>query len=237
MTVGVTLALTAGIAGNQAVAADSPGVPKKAAQGWSGPGASGTSMAESGDKPRSLPVKERAATLGKNYRASNDIAWTTSGDGTGFHLLTGAEKDGYRWRTAASLSETGFDTDTWIGNACVTESGKHAAVAYAPRTFTNKPEMMSRGAFTAVVDLETGRITKLPFQATLGYFSPGCGHGEDAVFTALTDDTAKSPKSRLVTVTAATGKVKSKVSVAGQVTSAIPVRGALRRRAATTLSR
>lgn len=227
MTVGVTLALTAGIAGNQAVAADSPGVPKKAAQGWSGPGASGTSMAESGDKPRSLPVKERAATLGKNYRASNDIAWTTSGDGTGFHLLTGAEKDGYRWRTAASLSETGFDTDTWIGNACVTESGKHAAVAYAPRTFTNKPEMMSRGAFTAVVDLETGRITKLPFQATLGYFSPGCGHGEDAVFTALTDDTAKSPKSRLVTVTAATGKVKSKVSVAGQVTSAIPVRGGL----------
>ncbi|MCG0284077.1 GDSL-type esterase/lipase family protein [Streptomyces sp. PSAA01] len=227
VTTAVTLALVAGATTAQAFAADGPAVPRNAANGWSNPAADDADSARPGDRPQSVPVKDRTATLGKNYRTSNDTAWTTSGDGTGFHLLTAVEKDGYRWRTAASLSETGFDTDTWIGNACVTASGKYAAVAYAPRTFTNKPEMMTRGAFTAVVDLDSGTITKLPFQATLGYFSPGCGHGDDAVFTALTDDSAKSEKTRLVTVDAATGKVETKTTVPGQVTSAIPVSGGI----------
>ncbi|UXX98014.1 hypothetical protein N7U49_47800 (plasmid) [Streptomyces sp. AD2-2] len=31
--------------------------------------------------------------------------------------------------------------DTWIGNACVIDHD-HAAVVYAPRTFTNHPDMM-----------------------------------------------------------------------------------------------
>ena len=90
-----------------------------------------------------------------------------------------------------------------------------------------QPEMMTRSAFTDVVELHSGTITKLPFQATLGYFSPGCGQGDEAVFTALTDGAAKSDKTRLVTVDAATGKVQTKATVPGQVTSAIPVSGGI----------
>ncbi|WP_443047219.1 hypothetical protein [Streptomyces sp. KMM 9044] len=92
---------------------------------------------ENGDKDR-VPAKERGKVLGNGYAKSSDTAWTTIGDATGFHLLTADEADGYRWKTAATLSEPGFfDTDTWIGNACVTASGDRALVAYAPRTFTN----------------------------------------------------------------------------------------------------
>ncbi|MEU5345657.1 NocE [Streptomyces sp. NPDC020766] len=163
--------------------------------------------------------------LGKSYRSSSDHAFTTSGDGTGFHLMVAAERDGYRWKTAASLSEPGFETDAWIGNACVTESGRYAAVAYAPRTFTNKPELMSRGAFTAFVNLTNGEVRKLPFQATLGYFSPGCGTGEEVVFSQFTDElTSKKNETRLITTDARTGKAE-KTTVAGQVTSAVPVNG------------
>lgn len=220
VTAALTLSLSAGVATTQAFASAPP---PGATAGWSQPAARDTGV-KSGDLPRAVPAKQRSQMLGADYKKSSDRTFTTSGDSTGFHVMVADAKDGYAWRTAASLSEPGFDTDTWIGNACVTESGKYAAVAYAPRTFTNKPELMTRGAFTAVLDLDSGRITKLPFQATLGYFSPGCGHGDEAVFTALTDDGSKKNQTRLVTVDAGTGKVGTKQTVVGQVTSAVPTR-------------
>ncbi|WP_327712821.1 SGNH/GDSL hydrolase family protein [Streptomyces sp. NBC_00464] len=177
--------------------------------------------------PLSVPAKARRATLGSDYDRSSDRAFTTSGDGTGFHVMVADERDGYAWRTAASLSEPGFDTDTWIGNACITGSGTYAAVAYAPRTFTNKPDLMTRGAFTAVVNLRNGHITKLPFQATLSYFSPGCGHGNQTVFTAMSDDATAKNQTRLVTVDARTGKTATRQTVVGQVTSAVPTRNGI----------
>lgn len=216
----VAMALAAGVGTTQAFAGATP--PPGSADGWSAP--AGPGNGKDGEKESAVPVEKRAELLGKDWKDSRDRAFTTSGDGTGFHLMVADEKNGYAWRTAASLSETGFDTDTWIGNACVTASGAYAAVAYAPRTFTNKPELMSRGAFTAVVNLADGKVTKLPFQATLGYFSPGCGHGDQAVFTALSDDKAEKNQTRLVMVDAATGRIAEKQTVAGQVTSAIPTR-------------
>ncbi|WP_392967810.1 SGNH/GDSL hydrolase family protein [Streptomyces sp. LN245] len=218
VTAVLTLALSSGVATTQAYAAAGP---QGKAKGWSAPAAQDPGT-RSGDRPAAVPVGRRADILGKDYGKSFDRAFTTSGDGTGFHVLVADEKQGYAWKTAATLSEPGFDTDTWIGNACLTESGKYAAVAYAPRTFTNKPELMTRGAFTAVVDLADGQVTKLPFQATLGYFSPGCGQGEKAVFTALTDDGSAKNETRLVTVDAKTGKAGTKQTVTGQVTSAVP---------------
>ncbi|MFE0258219.1 SGNH/GDSL hydrolase family protein [Streptomyces sp. NPDC059010] len=218
VTAALTMALSAGVATSQAFAAANP---QGDAKGWSAPAARDPGT-KPGDQPTAVPSDRRTAVLGEDYRKSADRAFTTSGDGTGFHVLVADEKQGYAWKTAATLSESGFDTDSWIGNACLTESGRYAAVAYAPRTFTNKPELMTRGAFTAVVDLTDGRVTKLPFQATLGYFSPGCGQGEEAVFTALTDDRSAKNQTRLVTVDARTGKVGTKQTVTGQVTSAVP---------------
>ncbi|MEU7022762.1 GDSL-type esterase/lipase family protein [Streptomyces sp. NPDC046203] len=209
----------------QAVAQRTPTPPPNAAEGWSGPATPGVKADENGNKDR-VPAKERGKVLGSDYATSVDTAWTTIGDATGFHLMTADEADGYRWKTAATLLEPGFsETDTWIGNACVTASGDRALVAYAPRTFTNKPDLMARGAFTAAVDLNSGKVTKLPFQASLAYFSPGCGDGEQAVLSQFTDEnTSARNETRLITVDARTGKTTTKTTVRGQVTSAVPTR-------------
>ncbi|WLW52098.1 hypothetical protein [Streptomyces sp. YU58] len=199
--------------------AEEPAPPKGAAQGWND---AGREQKKVSLKPSAIPAKDRAGLLGEDYAESADTAVTTTGDGTGFHLLAGKEKDGYQLRTIASLFEDGFASDTWIGNHCVTESGKYAAVSYAPRMFTNKPELMVRGAFTAVVDLRSGKVTKLPFQSSLAYFSPGCGQGDKAVFTQLSHDGDDKQQTRLITVDAATGKESQPVTLAGAVTSAVP---------------
>ncbi|WP_392900465.1 hypothetical protein [Streptomyces sp. LN699] len=171
--------------------------------------------------PSQIAPADRDKLLGKGWKTSADRAWTTSGDATGFHVLVADQKTGYGWRTAATLAEPGFDADMWIGNACLTGSGKRAVVAYAPRTFTNKPELMARGAFTAVVDLDSGAITKLKQQASLAYFSPGCGTGETAVLTQSGGETKNA--TRLLKVDAQSATTGAAIEVQGQVTSAIPV--------------
>ncbi|WP_103512812.1 hypothetical protein [Streptomyces sp. SM13] len=170
-------------------------------------------------QPDTVPPAERAAVLGKDYTKSGDLAWTTTSDAQGFHLLTAREKDGYTWQTTASLSEPGFDTDAWIGNACLTGSGKRAVVVYAPRTFTNKPELMARGAFTAVVELNTGEVTKLPLRASLSYYNPGCGVGESAVLTQSGGEDKAA--TRLIKLDAATSKLSEPIVTEGQVTSSV----------------
>ncbi|MFD3780321.1 hypothetical protein [Streptomyces sp. NPDC058612] len=171
-------------------------------------------------KPFEVPAKDRAKVLGEDWKKSADIAWTTSSDAQGFHLLTAHERAGYAWSTVASLSEPGFDTDSWIGNACVTASGKRAVAVYAPRTFTNTPKLMARGAFAAVVELETGHVTKLPVQVSLSYYNPGCGTGEEAVLTQSGgEDKASTRLFKLDTVTAT---LSDPIETTGQVTSSVP---------------
>ncbi|MFF4296436.1 NocE [Streptomyces vinaceus] len=186
-----------------------------------GPAGQGPAAAVADQHPAAVPPGERAKVVG----GASDRAWTTSGDASGFHVLVADARAGYPWKTAATLAEPGFDTDAWVGNACVTASGERAVVAYAPRTFTNKPELMTRGAFTAVVELTTGKVTKLPVQASLSYFSPGCGEGETAVLSQFSDDGAKENATRLVSVDAKTGRTSAPLKLSGQVTSAIPYGG------------
>ncbi|MFD5627156.1 hypothetical protein [Streptomyces sp. NPDC127072] len=189
---------------------------------WADPPAPTSSAATAAEAlPYAVPLAERAALLGTDWKASADAAWTTSGDADGFHILTAHKKDGYAWHTAASLSEPGFDADAWIGNVCVTGSGRRAVVVYAPRTFTNKPNLMARGGFTAVVDLASGRVTKLQLTASLSYYNPGCGPGESVVLTQSGGD--DRPGTRLFRLDASTAELSKPIEVKGQVTSAVPV--------------
>lgn len=169
----------------------------------------------------SVPADRREELLGSGWAGSDDLAWTVAGDSTGFHLLVARAADGYRWRTAATLSEGGFDTDRWVGNACLTGSAKRAVVAYAPRQFTNSEALFRRGAFTALVDLESGRITRLGLHASLAYHSPGCGAGESAVFGQAGGKEGTATRLHLVDTT--TGKIADPVEVPGQATSAVPM--------------
>ncbi|WIY00974.1 hypothetical protein QRX60_44175 [Amycolatopsis mongoliensis] len=76
-------------------------------------------------------------------------------------MLAADSADGYAWRTVATLSEPGVETDQWIGNMCLTGSGRRAVVVYAPRHFTNREYLAERGGFTAVVDLKLSITSSL----------------------------------------------------------------------------
>ncbi|BFO16361.1 hypothetical protein SHKM778_27490 [Streptomyces sp. KM77-8] len=162
-------------------------------------------------------MQDPGKRLGKDWKSSADRAVTTATDAGGLKILVADSKDAYQWRTVATLAEPGMPADTWIGNACAMDRD-HVAAVYAPRTFTNKPDLMQGGAFTAIVDVKTGTVTKLPFTASLAYFDPTCNpETGTAVFTAFRDH-----KTRLLTVTTS-GKTTADASVNGQVTSAVPV--------------
>ncbi|WP_204343307.1 hypothetical protein [Micromonospora terminaliae] len=171
-----------------------------------------------------VPAPDRARVLGEAWRTSTDRAWTTAGDADGLHLLIADESSGYTWRTVATLSEPGFEADQWIGNACLTASGRRAVVVYAPRTFTNKPDLFDRGGFSALVDLTTGKVRKLAVQSSLAYFNPGCGAGEEAVLTQG-DEGVK--RTRLLRVDTSNGRIKQRIPVKGQLTSAVPAAGGI----------
>lgn len=171
--------------------------------------------------PLAIPAGDRDSVLGKNWKTSGDRAVTTAADSDGLHLLVADAKTGYHWKTATVLSEPQLPADTWIGNSCLMDD-HHAAVVYAPRTFTNKPDLMMGGALTAVVDLDSGDVTKMPFTASLAYFDPTCNaQTHSAAFTALRED-----KTRLITVDTH-GDSVADVTARGEITSAVAVEDGL----------
>ncbi|BFU42282.1 GDSL-type esterase/lipase family protein [Krasilnikovia sp. MM14-A1004] len=167
-----------------------------------------------------LAPSARDELIGKGWQASGDRLWTTTGDATGFHVLVAEARTGYGWRTAATLSVPGLETDLWIGNACVTRSGRRAVVVYAPRAFANSAQYFDRGGFTAIVDLASGVVRKLPLRTSLAYFNPGCGSGEQATVTQAGDQDLG--RTRVRTLDAVSGELGGPIDVAGQLTSAIP---------------
>lgn len=200
-----------GLPGGAAVAAPAPGpvapVPPPPSDIEEMPGADGA-----------VPVDERDALLGEDWSESDDLAWTTAGDHTGFHVLTARESDGYSWQRVATLRVEGVDTDQWVGNACLTASGNYLAVVYAPRSATNSEYLFSVGGYAAIVSLPDGQVTSLGGGFSLAYFNPGCG--SDDLF-ALTADSPES--TRISTFSASSGKQIVNVEVEGQITSSVPI--------------
>lgn len=170
--------------------------------------------------PATVDPRLRDDVLPAGWRTSRDLAWTTDGDSTGFHLLVADAASGYTWRTAATLAEPWLETDRWIGNACLTESGTKAVVVYAPRHFTNRAHLFDRGAFAAVVDLVSGAVTKLDVTVSLAYYDPGCGAGETAVLTQ--SGAVDLGRTRLHVVDTTTATVVRQHEIDGEITSAVP---------------
>ena len=170
-------------------------------------------------------VAEPDKTLGSGWRQSRDRAITAATDIDGVNILVADSSDAYAWRTAAVLAEPGVPAESWIGNQCSMD-GSHVAVAYAPRSFTNKPDLMQGGGFAAIVNVETREVLKLTFNVTLASFSPGCNpQTRSATFTAYRGmDDLNGVKTRMVTV-GVDGDTNADVAVDGQITSAVPVDG------------
>ncbi|MFF1837010.1 hypothetical protein ACFVXE_22815 [Streptomyces sp. NPDC058231] len=171
--------------------------------------------------PGRVPTPDKK--LGKGWKTSQDRAVISAADSDGLHVLVADSAKAYEWKTVATLAEPGMSADSWIGNTCVMDRS-HVAVAYAPRSFTNKPDLMQGGAFTAVVDVRTGAVTKLPFTASLAYFDPTCNPAtRTAAFTAFRGmNDVKGMSTRVVTVDVS-GHRTADVTTGGEVTSAVPV--------------
>ncbi|GGU68398.1 hypothetical protein GCM10010211_37160 [Streptomyces albospinus] len=168
-------------------------------------------------------VKNPNKTLGRGWKSSQDRAVTGAPDTDGYKILVADSGKAYDWNAAATLAEPGMRTDSWIGNECIMDAS-HVAAVYAPRTFTNKPDLMQGGAFAAIVNLKTGAVTKLRFTASLFSFDPTCNPAtRTAAFTAFRGmNDVKGMKTRVVTVTTA-GRTTGDVTTGGEVTSAVPV--------------
>lgn len=181
-----------------------------------------------GDVPppaTSVRVDSPGETLGKDWKTSKDRAVTGAADAKAFKILVADEAEAYEWKTVAALAEPGVPADSWIGNQCVMDDS-HVAAVYAPRAFTNKPDLMQGGAFTAIVNTRTGEVTKLPFTATLAYFDPACNTTtHTAAFTQYRDmNDAAQVKTQVITVDTAGTAVAKTGELRGQVSSAAPVK-------------
>jgi hypothetical protein len=186
--------------------------------------------AEAGAEPVAAPpdrITAPAAMLGSDWPRSDDRAVTTAGDETGLHVLVADRREAYQWRTVATLAEPMIDTDQWIGQLCVTGSGSRAVVVYAPRTFTNFAIAMEQGAFAAIVDLDTGEVTKLAERTSLAYYNPACGADEVATLSRLERAERLDTETRtwIGVLDTATGEFARSVRAPGQLTSAVPVDG------------
>ncbi|WP_392674047.1 SGNH/GDSL hydrolase family protein [Streptomyces sp. LN785] len=168
-------------------------------------------------------VTDPDTKLGKGWKTSPDRAVTAAADTGGLDILVADSAKAYAWKSVATLAEPGVPADSWIGNQCVMDAD-HIAAVYAPRTFTNKPDLMQGGAFAAIVNTGTGKVVKLPFTASLAYFDPSCNtRTHTAAFTAYRGmNDPKKMQTRIVTVDTA-GKLTGSSATAGEVTSAVPV--------------
>jgi hypothetical protein len=178
--------------------------------------------------PRPARLARPGTDLPAGWQHSPDVAVTVSGDETGLHVLAASEASGYSWHTVATLGNPEVQTSLWIGQSCVTGSGRYAVVVYAPEQVTNTAGAQGALARAAVVNLRTGAVRQLGGGFSIAYFDPGCGAGSQAVLTegGWGVGTSTAPASTgLVMVNAKTGAMSAPVKVTGQVTSAVPYGG------------
>ncbi|MGR6322824.1 hypothetical protein Q2K19_11415 [Micromonospora soli] len=158
--------------------------------------------------------------LGPKWTTSTDQLVTGAGDRNGFHVYLAREREAFAWSMLTTLNAGLPDAGAWTGSVCVTGSGKRAVAVYAPVSYTNKPELATKGAYVAVVDLTTGKATPLRERVQLAYYNPSCGTGERVLVTRPTD--VGQQTTEVLAIDAAAGRVTSTVRLAGQFTNAAP---------------
>ena len=178
------------------------------------------SVADAAPKPPAAPKPAAApqpADFGPDAAKSADVAIDGWGDAQGYHLELGREAAGFAWQEVALIHPAGFDDASWTGYQCLSGDGKFAALAILPASAVNTQAARDHGAFAYSVDLASGAVRALAGGVGLKYYSPGCGTGDEAVFTVAEDQTT-----RLLSANLATGKIDASVTAPGQITSAVP---------------
>jgi hypothetical protein len=164
-------------------------------------------------------VQSPDKALGSKWKSSSDVVVTGTGDADGYHLYIAREKDAFAWRTLATLTSHSIDIGPWGGSVCVTGSGRYAVAVFAPQEAVNKPALAAAGGIAAVVDTTTGVAHTVATGVQLAYFDPSCGPGDRALLTRETGDIDRHPRTDLLTVDAAAGKVVQTRHIAAQFTT------------------
>ncbi|HEX3792310.1 MAG TPA: RHS repeat-associated core domain-containing protein [Pseudonocardiaceae bacterium] len=158
--------------------------------------------------------------FGADASTSADVAVNGYGDSAGYHVEVGREVSGFAWHEVAVLHPAGVDDSSWTGYQCVSGDGRFAAVAILPASAVNLESARDHGGFAYSVDLSSGAVRPIATGVGLMYFSPGCGIGDDAVFT-LNPGTGQTT-TQVLRADLTTGAVTSSVTVPGQVASTVP---------------
>lgn len=149
-----------------------------------------------------------------------DVLVNGWGDSAGYHLAVGTGAGGYAWRELAVVRPGGIDDASWTGYQCVSGDGRYAAVTVLPASAVNRAEARDHGAFAYSVDLRSGAVKPVATGVAMKYHSPGCGLATDATFVVNPGENQRS--TQVLSVDLPTGKIRSTVTVQGQVTSVVP---------------
>lgn len=177
----------------------------------------GPASAAPGPKAAKAPgVQTPAESVGP----AADVLLNGWGDSAGYHLAVGTGAGGYAWRELAVVRPGGIDDSSWTGYQCVSGDGRHAAVTVLPASAVNRAEARDHGAFAYAVDLRSGAVKPVATGVAMKYHSPGCGLATEATFVVNPGENQRS--TQVLSVDLPTGKIRSKVTVQGQVTSVVP---------------
>lgn len=162
----------------------------------------------------------RPADFGQDATKSADLVLDGRGDAQGYHVAVGRESGGFAWQEIALIRPAGMDDSSWVGYQCLSGDGKYVAVAVLPASAVNQQAARDHGALAYSVEVASGAVRPVAAGVGLKYFSPGCGTGDEAVFTV--DVGPGDTSTRLLSANLATGKIDSAITTPGQVTSAVP---------------
>ncbi|MEY9849030.1 hypothetical protein ABH940_006134 [Streptacidiphilus sp. BW17] len=156
--------------------------------------------------------------LGTRWNRSDDRVLTGIGDVNGFHILQADERQAFRWTTIATLNVPGIDVGPWTGYTCTTGDGRYVAAVYAPSSATNSPAQRAAGAFSAVVDVATHKVTQVASGIALNYFTPSCGLDDHVIFSR---NTVNDDQTQVFEVDARTGAITRSTHVNAQFTTPV----------------
>ena len=152
---------------------------------------------------------------------NSDFAVEGWGDSAGYHVSVGSgQGDSFVWSDLAVLRPNNLDESSWTGYQCVSGDGKYVAVTVLPASAVNTPSMRQAGAFAYSVNVADGSVHPIASGVASMYDSPGCGVGDEAIFTISLGVNEQSTE--LLRANLATGHVDQDVQAVGQLTSPIP---------------
>jgi RHS repeat-associated protein len=153
------------------------------------------------------------------YQPGNDEVLYGFGNASGYHVVIAREDEGWSRRDAVVLRPRNLDAASWMGEQCLSGDGRYAAVTTLPLGAANDQALLDHGAVAYRVDLDTGSAEVVAMGVSLRYHTPGCGVGDEAVFTSSpgTDESSTT----IVSVNLATGTTSTS-HVTGEVVSVVP---------------